>query len=153
MAESIYEHLERFGREPGTIKAIHEIIRICPCIGPFRLRRRRDCAAALPAAPPKPASSGAGPVTAPDSECRSRHRGSHGRRSTLDARSIRGAVVRARRPTAAGGQLRAQKRQVAEQYAELETMAQEARKRKLDESAEVKQMMAIQGDSFLANTL
>jgi parvulin-like peptidyl-prolyl isomerase len=47
----------------------------------------------------------------------------------------------------------AQKRQVAEQYAELETMAQEARKRKLDESAEVKQMMHIQGDSFLANTL
>ncbi|MGA2880017.1 MAG: peptidylprolyl isomerase [Bryobacteraceae bacterium] len=47
----------------------------------------------------------------------------------------------------------AQKRQVAEQYAELETMAQEARKRKLDESPEVKQMMAIQGDSYLANTL
>jgi len=45
----------------------------------------------------------------------------------------------------------AQKRQVAEQYAELETMAQEARK--LDESPEVKQMMAIQGDSYLANTL
>ncbi len=32
-------------------------------------------------------------------------------------------------------------------------MAQEARKRKLDESAEVKQMMAIQSDSFLANSL
>ncbi len=47
----------------------------------------------------------------------------------------------------------AQKRQVAEQYAELETMAQEARKRKLDESAEVKQMMIIQGDSYLANAL
>jgi len=47
----------------------------------------------------------------------------------------------------------AQKRQVAEQYAELETMAQEARKRKLDESPEVKQMMAIQADSFLANSL
>jgi parvulin-like peptidyl-prolyl isomerase len=47
----------------------------------------------------------------------------------------------------------AQRRQVAEQYAELETMAQEARRRKLDESAEVKQMMAIQSDSFLANTL
>ena len=47
----------------------------------------------------------------------------------------------------------AQKRQVAEQFAELETMAQEARKRKLDESAQVKQMMVIQGDSFLANML
>ncbi len=30
-------------------------------------------------------------------------------------------------------------------------MAQEARKRKLDESAEAKQMIAIQSDSFLAN--
>jgi len=47
----------------------------------------------------------------------------------------------------------AQKRQVAEQYSELETMAQEARKRKLDDSPEVKQMMAIQADSYLANTL
>ncbi len=47
----------------------------------------------------------------------------------------------------------AQKRQVAEQFGELETMAQEARKRKLDESPEVKQMMTIQSDSFLANTL
>jgi parvulin-like peptidyl-prolyl isomerase len=47
----------------------------------------------------------------------------------------------------------AQKRQVAEQFADLETMAQEARKRKLDDSAEVKQMMAIQGDSYLANAL
>jgi parvulin-like peptidyl-prolyl isomerase len=47
----------------------------------------------------------------------------------------------------------AQKRQVAEQYGELETMAQEARKRKLDESPEAKQMMSIQSDSFLANTL
>jgi parvulin-like peptidyl-prolyl isomerase len=47
----------------------------------------------------------------------------------------------------------AAKRQVAEQYAELETMAQEARQRKLDDSPEVKQMMVIQGDSFLANTL
>jgi parvulin-like peptidyl-prolyl isomerase len=47
----------------------------------------------------------------------------------------------------------AQKRQVAEQYADLQTMVQEARKRKLDENAEVKQMMAIQGDNFLANAL
>ena len=47
----------------------------------------------------------------------------------------------------------AQKRQVAEQFSELESMAQEARKRKLDESAEVKQMMTIQADSYLANTL
>src|SRR5580704_3417862 len=47
----------------------------------------------------------------------------------------------------------AQKRQVAESYSELETMAQEARKRKLDESAEVKRMMAVQSDSFLANAL
>lgn len=47
----------------------------------------------------------------------------------------------------------AAKRQVAEQYGELEVLAQEARKRKLDQSPEVKQMMAIQSDSYLANTL
>lgn len=47
----------------------------------------------------------------------------------------------------------AQKRQVAEQYAELEVMAQEARRRKLDQDPEVKQMMSIQSDSMLANSL
>lgn len=47
----------------------------------------------------------------------------------------------------------AQKRQLAEQYAELETMVQEARKRKLDEDGEVKQLMGIQSDSVLANAL
>jgi parvulin-like peptidyl-prolyl isomerase len=47
----------------------------------------------------------------------------------------------------------AQKRQVAEQYADLQVMVLEARKRKLDEDAETKQMMAIQSESFLANAL
>jgi parvulin-like peptidyl-prolyl isomerase len=47
----------------------------------------------------------------------------------------------------------AAKRQVAEKYSELETMAQEARKRMLDQSPEAKQMIAIQTDTVLANTL
>ncbi|HEX5227487.1 MAG TPA: peptidylprolyl isomerase [Bryobacteraceae bacterium] len=47
----------------------------------------------------------------------------------------------------------AQKRQVAEQYAELETMAQEARKRKLEDDGEIKQLMGIQNDGVLANAL
>jgi peptidyl-prolyl cis-trans isomerase C len=47
----------------------------------------------------------------------------------------------------------AQKRQVADQYADLQTMVMEARKRKLDEDAEIKQMMALQSESFLANAL
>jgi peptidyl-prolyl cis-trans isomerase C len=47
----------------------------------------------------------------------------------------------------------AEKRKVAEQFADLETMAQEARKRKLDERAEAKQMMQIESDSYLANSL
>lgn len=47
----------------------------------------------------------------------------------------------------------AQKRQVAEQYAELEVMVQEARRRKLDQDPDVKQMMSIQSDSVLATTL
>jgi parvulin-like peptidyl-prolyl isomerase len=47
----------------------------------------------------------------------------------------------------------ADKRKVAEQYADLETMVQEARKRMLDQSPETKQMMAIQSDNVLASTL
>ena len=57
-----------------------------------------------------------------------------------------GALAQSGRPAATPQQ----KRQVAEQYAELETMAQEARKRKLDESPEAKQMIKIQADSYLA---
>jgi peptidyl-prolyl cis-trans isomerase C len=47
----------------------------------------------------------------------------------------------------------AEKRKVAEQYGELETMAQEARKRMLDQSPETKQMLAIQTDNVLASLL
>ena len=47
----------------------------------------------------------------------------------------------------------ADKRKVAEQYGELETFAQEARSRKLDESPEIKEMMSIQVDNVLASTL
>jgi peptidyl-prolyl cis-trans isomerase C len=45
------------------------------------------------------------------------------------------------------------KRQVATQYGELETLAQEARTRKLDQSPEVKTMLSIQTDSALASML
>jgi parvulin-like peptidyl-prolyl isomerase len=45
----------------------------------------------------------------------------------------------------------AARRQVAVQFGELETLAQEARKRKIDENPTVKQMMAVQADSFLAS--
>lgn len=47
----------------------------------------------------------------------------------------------------------ADKRKVAEQYGDLETYAQEARNRKLDQNPETKQMMAIQTDNVLASTL
>jgi parvulin-like peptidyl-prolyl isomerase len=47
----------------------------------------------------------------------------------------------------------AARRQVAEQFGELETLAQEARKRKMDQSPATKQMMAIQADNFLASAL
>jgi peptidyl-prolyl cis-trans isomerase C len=46
-----------------------------------------------------------------------------------------------------------EKRKVAEQYGDLEMMSQEARKRMLDQSAEAKQMMAVQADNVLANLL
>jgi len=47
----------------------------------------------------------------------------------------------------------AAKRQIAEKYSELEAMAQEARKRMLDQTPEAKQMIAIQTDTVLANAL
>ena len=47
----------------------------------------------------------------------------------------------------------ADKRKVAEQYGDLESMAHEARKRMLDQSAETKEMIAIQTDSVLASLL
>ena len=45
------------------------------------------------------------------------------------------------------------RRQVAEQFGELKAMAQEARKRKLDQSPSVKQMIGIQTDQVLASSL
>jgi parvulin-like peptidyl-prolyl isomerase len=47
----------------------------------------------------------------------------------------------------------ADKRKVAEQYGDLESMAHEARKRMLDQSAETKEMIAVQTDSVLASLL
>ncbi len=47
----------------------------------------------------------------------------------------------------------ADKRKVAEQYGELETLAQEARKRMLDQSPEMKTMLSIQTDNVLASSL
>ena len=47
----------------------------------------------------------------------------------------------------------AAKRQVAQQYGQLMALAQEARKRKLDQSAATKQMIGIQANSVLASVL
>lgn len=46
-----------------------------------------------------------------------------------------------------------QRRKFAEQYADLEAMAAEARKRKIDQKPSVQQMLAIQTDQVLANQL
>jgi parvulin-like peptidyl-prolyl isomerase len=46
----------------------------------------------------------------------------------------------------------AARRQVAEQYGEMEVLAQEARKRKVDQTPLVKQMMMVQADSYLARS-
>jgi len=106
-----------------------------------------------PAAPAKPAPPALAPVTAPDT--------SKVAPDTVVLTIGTQTVTRAQFETllatlAQNGRpakTEAQKRQVAEQYADLERMAQEARKRKLDENPEVKQMMAIQSDSALANSL
>lgn len=47
----------------------------------------------------------------------------------------------------------ADKRKIAERYGELETFAQEARSRKLDEDPEIKEIISIQVDNVLASTL
>jgi peptidyl-prolyl cis-trans isomerase C len=47
----------------------------------------------------------------------------------------------------------ADKRKVAEQFGDLETMAAEARKRMMDQSPETKEMLAVQADNVLANLL
>ena len=47
----------------------------------------------------------------------------------------------------------ADKRKVAEQYGDLETMAHEARKRMLDQNPETKEMLSVQSDNVLANVL
>ena len=47
----------------------------------------------------------------------------------------------------------AAKRQVAQQFAQMLTLSQEARKRKLDQTPASKQMLTIQVDSYLANAL
>ena len=59
------------------------------------------------------------------------------------------ALAESGRPAATG----TARRQVAEQFGELKAMAQEARKRKLDQSPTVKQMIGIQTDQVLASTL
>jgi peptidyl-prolyl cis-trans isomerase C len=46
-----------------------------------------------------------------------------------------------------------QRRKFAEQYSDLEAMAAEARKRKIDQKPSVQQMLAIQTDQLLANQL
>ena len=46
-----------------------------------------------------------------------------------------------------------QRRRLAEQYAELETLAQEARNRKLDQKPGVQQLLALQTDQVLASQL
>jgi len=47
----------------------------------------------------------------------------------------------------------AAKRQVAEQFGEMEALAQEARKRKMDQDPAVKEMMMVQSDNYLARSL
>jgi len=47
----------------------------------------------------------------------------------------------------------AEKKKIAERYGELETFAAEARKRKLDDDPEIKEIISIQVDNVLAGTL
>jgi len=66
-----------------------------------------------------------------------------------DFENILAALAQGGRPASTP----AAKRQVAEQFGEMEGLAQEARKRKLDQDPTVKEMMRVQADSFLARSL
>jgi parvulin-like peptidyl-prolyl isomerase len=59
------------------------------------------------------------------------------------------ALAQNGRPAVTG----ADKRKVAEQYGELETLAQEAKRRMIDKNPEIREMLSIQVDSFLASML
>jgi parvulin-like peptidyl-prolyl isomerase len=97
---------------------------------------------ATPVAPPTPAVA-PGSTLAPDTVV-----------ITIGAQKITRAqfeqLLAAAAPKAAAP---ADKRKVAEQYADLETMAQEARRRMLDENPETKVMIALQTETVLANML
>lgn len=106
-----------------------------------------------PAAPSKPGAPAFAPVTAADT--------SHVAPDTVVLTIGAQTLTRSQFETllsalAANGRparTEAEKRKVAEQYADLEIMVQEARRRKVDEDPEVKQLMSIQSDSMLANSL
>jgi peptidyl-prolyl cis-trans isomerase C len=111
---------------------------------------QQTSAPATPAAPPQPVLA---PVTAPDKTNITPDTVV----LTIGAETLTRAqfetLLAALSANGRPAKTEAQKRQVAEQYAELEVMVQEARRRKLDEDPEVKQMMSIQNDSVLANSL
>jgi peptidyl-prolyl cis-trans isomerase C len=98
--------------------------------------------AVTPATPPTPAIAPASTV-APDAVV-----------LTIGERKITRAQFEALLANAAPSAITPdKKRKIAEQYGELETMAQEARKRMLDQSPEAKQLISIQIDNVLANLL
>jgi peptidyl-prolyl cis-trans isomerase C len=105
-----------------------------------------------PPSSPAPASPTLQAVTAPDNSV-----GPESPVITIGAQTITRAqfelLLQALADNGRPAKTAADKRKVAEQYADLQTMVQEARKRKLDQDAETKQMMTIQSESFLANAL
>src|ERR1700722_13988216 len=105
-----------------------------------------------PASPPKPAAGAVTPATpavapestlAPDAVV-----------ITIGDRKITRAQFEALLADAAPSATTPdKKRKIAEQYGELESMAQEARKRMLAQSPEAKELISIQTDNVLANLL
>jgi parvulin-like peptidyl-prolyl isomerase len=95
-----------------------------------------------PAAPPTPAAAPASNV-APDTVV-----------LTIGDRKItRAQFEQLLAAVAPNATTPADKRKLAERYGELETFAQEARKRGLDDNPEIKQIISIQVDNVLAGTL
>ncbi len=140
----------------GTIKVCMKLSEFARVLALSGLAAAAMAQQPTPATPAAAAPSTPPPLTARDADehqCRARHRGSHHRRTRNITRAQFEMLLVRIRDNGRPANTAAQKRQVAEQYAELETWLRKPASASWMRSPEVKQMMAIQSDSVLANTL
>ena len=145
----------RAERQPGTIKAsmkLSAFARVLALSGLAAAAIAQQPSPATPAKPPAPVPPALTQVNAPESNLVPDAVVLTVGNQTMTRAQFEvllSALAQNGRPAATP----AQKRQWPNSTPSWKPWLRKPRKRKLDESAEVKQMMAIQGDSFLANAL